>query len=242
MDTLDFKDNHTFSRRIVEDKRISISQKDDDFGFVFLGQSVLRYQVPVDIYNTINSVYESSYRKLPKANPQLVGKIEKEHSLFFDGPPNNKMHPHNLLPLDVRQWFVKKFKHYLDWNRVKGYRLHLNSVWINQMFEHEYNPVHVHQGGLFTGLSSVMILKIPESFGVEYSASEAPQNGRLQILGAASGQFSNIDYQPDMKERDFYVFPYDMRHCVYPFNGEGTRRTLAANIDVEYNPIQNRGE
>ena len=164
MDTLDFKDNHTFSRRIVEDKRISISQKDDDFGFVFLGQSVLRYQVPVDIYNTINSVYESSYRKLPKANPQLVGKIEKEHSLFFDGPPNNKMHPHNLLPLDVRQWFVKKFKHYLDWNRVKGYRLHLNSVWINQMFEHEYNPVHVHQGGLFTGLSSVMILKIPESF------------------------------------------------------------------------------
>ena len=241
MDTLDFKDNHTFSRRIVEDKRISISQKDDDFGFVFLGQSVLRYQVPVDIYNTINSVYESSYRKLPKANPQLVGKIEKEHSLFFDGPPNNKMHPHNLLPLDVRQWFVKKFKHYLDWNRVKGYRLHLNSVWINQMFEHEYNPVHVHQGGLFTGLSSVMILKIPESFGVEYSASEAPQNGRLQILGAASGQFSNIDYQPDMKERDFYVFPYDMRHCVYPFNGEGTRRTLAANMDVEYNPIQNRG-
>ena len=241
MDTLDFKDNHTFSRRIVEDKRISISQKDDDFGFVFLGQSVLRYQVPVDIYNTINSVYESSNRKLPKANPQLVGKIEKEHSLFFDGPPNNKMHPHNLLPLDVRQWFVKKFKHYLDWNRVKGYRLHLNSVWINQMFEHEYNPVHVHQGGLFTGLSSVMILKIPESFGVEYSASEAPQNGRLQILGAASGQFSNIDYQPDMKERDFYVFPYDMRHCVYPFNGEGTRRTLAANMDVEYNPIQNRG-
>ena len=109
------------------------------------------------------------------------------------------------------------------------------------MFEHEYNPVHVHQGGLFTGLSSVMILKIPESFGVEYSASEAPQNGRLQILGAASGQFSNIDYQPDMKERDFYVFPYDMRHCVYPFNGEGTRRTLAANMDVEYNPIQNRG-
>ena len=212
-----------------------------DFRVTFLGQSVLRYQVPVDIYNTINSVYESSYRKLPKANPQLVGKIEKEHSLFFDGPPNNKMHPHNLLPLDVRQWFVKKFKHYLDWNRVKGYRLHLNSVWINQMFEHEYNPVHVHQGGLFTGLSSVMILKIPESFGVEYSASEAPQNGRLQILGAASGQFSNIDYQPDMKERDFYVFPYDMRHCVYPFNGEGTRRTLAANMDVEYNPIQNRG-
>ena len=32
-----------------------------------------------------------------------------------------------------------------------------------------------------------------------------------------------------------------MRHCVYPFNGPGWRRTLAANCDVEYDPIKNRG-
>ena len=86
-----------------------------------------------------------------------------------------------------------------------------------------------------------MILKLPESFGVEYSAADTPQNGRLQILGSASGQFANIDFQPETKERDFYVFPYDMRHCVYPFNGPGMRRTLAANMDVLYNPIINRG-
>ena len=46
-----------------------------------------------------------------------------------------------------------------------------------KMFEHEYNPVHVHQGTLFTGLSSVMVLKLPQSFGVEYSSPDAPQNG-----------------------------------------------------------------
>ena len=138
-------------------------------------------------------------------------------------------------------WFVKKFKHYLSWNKVKEYEIHFNSVWVNQMFEHEYNPVHVHQGSLFTGLSSVMILKLPKSFGVEYSASDLPQNGRLQILGSSSGMFANVDYQPEIKERDFYIFPYDMRHCVYPFNGPGWRRTLAANMDVQYDPIKNRG-
>jgi hypothetical protein len=212
-----------------------------DFKVVFLGQSVLRYEVPLDIYNTINHIYESKYQELPKANPQLVGKIEKEHSLFFDGPPNNKMHPHNLLPQDVLQWFDIIFKHYLNWNKIIEYKMHLNSVWVNTMFEHEYNPVHVHQGTLFTGLSSVMILKLPKSFGVEYSAAAAPQNGKLQILGSSSGQFAHIDYQPNIKERDFYVFPYDMRHTVYPFNGPGYRRTLAANMDVEYNPIKNRG-
>ena len=206
-----------------------------------LGQTVLRYEVPLDVYDIINHIYETKYPTLPRANKQLVGKIEKEHSLFYGGEDNNKMKRHNLLSNNVLQWFEKVMAHYIDYNKIKEYNMHLNSVWVNQMFEHEYNPVHVHQGTLFTGLSSVMILKLPESFGVEYSASDAPQNGKLQILGSASGQFAAIDYQPELKERDFYVFPYDMRHTVYPFNGPGIRRSLAANMDVQYDPIRNRG-
>ena len=212
-----------------------------NFKVVPLGQTVLRYEVPLDVYNIINHIYETNFQHLPQANKQLVGKIEKEHSLFYGGEDTNKMKKHNLLPDIVRGWFEKIFKHYLDWSKIKEYRMHLNSVWVNQMFEHEYNPVHVHQGTLFTGLSSVMILKLPPSFGIEYSASDSPQNGRLQILGSASGQFANVDYQPEIKERDFYIFTYDMRHCVYPFNGPGMRRSLAANMDVDYDPIRNRG-
>ena len=212
-----------------------------DFNFVFLGQAILKYQVPLEIYEIINTIYETKYPQLLSAEKQLVGKIEKEHSLFFNGEDGHRMTRHNHLPNNVLGWFEQKFRHYLDWNKINDYNLHFNSIWVNQMFQHEYNPVHVHQGSLFTGLSSVMVLKLPESFGVEYSAPGQPQNGRLQILGSASGMFANIDYQPEIKERDFFVFPYDMRHCVYPFNGPGYRRTLAANMDVQYDPIRNRG-
>jgi len=213
----------------------------NSFNFIFLGQSVLRFKVPLDVYNIINHIYETKYPELKPANGQLVGKVEKEHSLFYSGEDTSKMTRHNHLPANVIKWFESKFNHYLEWNKVKKYHMHLNSIWVNQMFEHEYNPVHVHQGSLFTGLSSVMILNLPKSFGVEYSAADAPQNGKLQILGCASGQFANIDYQPEIEERDFFIFPYDMRHCVYPFNGPGWRRTLAANMDVDYNPITHRG-
>ena len=211
------------------------------FNVVPLGQTVLKYEVPLDLYNIINHIYETKYPELKPANKQLVGKIEKEHSLFFSGEDGPKMTKHNHLPSNVLGWFEQKFRHYLDWNKVKEYKMHLNSIWVNTMFEHEYNPVHVHQGMLYTGLSSVMILKLPKSFGVEYSSADQPQNGKLQILGASNGQFASIDYQPKTKERDFYIFPYDMRHTVYPFNGPGYRRTLAANMDVEYDPIKNRG-
>ena len=211
-----------------------------DFSFIFLGQSVLKYQVPLDVFNTINHIYETKYPELKPANKQLVGKIEKEHSLFFNGEDSSKMTKHNHLPDNVLGWFESKFRHYLEWNKIKQYDLHFNSIWVNTMFQHEYNPVHVHQGSLFTGLSSVMILKLPESYGVEYSASDKPMNGRLQIMGNSSGQFCNTDYTPDVEEGDFYIFPYDMRHSVNPFNGPGFRRTLSCNCDVDYDPRRNR--
>ena len=212
-----------------------------NFSFVFLGQSVLRYEVPLDVYNILNHIYETRRHELPPANLQLVGKIVNEHSLFFDGPPNNKMHPHNHLPQNVTQWFHKVMKHYLDWNNIIEYNMHLNSIWVNEMKANEYNPVHIHQGSLFTGLSSVMVLKLPKNTGVEYSAPGKPMNGALQILGNSSGQFCNTDYRPVLKERCFFVFPYDMRHCVYPFNSStDIRRTLSCNMDVEYDPIRNR--
>ena len=211
------------------------------FNFIFLGQSVFKYQVPLDIYVAINQIYESKFKQLKPANKQLVGKIKNEHSLFYDGDDQSKMQSHTLLPLSILKWFEECYRHYLDCNKIKQYQIHLNSIWVNEMKEHEYNPVHVHQGNLFTGLSSVMILKLPESFGVEYSSEHTPQNGKLQILGASNGQFANVDYEPGIALRDFYIFPYDMRHCVYPFNGPGYRRTLAANCDVDYNPIKNRG-
>ena len=79
-----------------------------DFNFVFLGQSVLRYKVPSQILYTINDIYEKRRHELYPANKQLVGKIKNEHSLFFDGPPNNKMQSHRHLPHDVMQWFFQK--------------------------------------------------------------------------------------------------------------------------------------
>ena len=213
-----------------------------NFNFTFLGQCIMRYETPLDIFSIINKIYEEKFNTLDPANKQLVGKIKDEHSLFYSGIDESKMNRHNHLPLNVLEWFMSMYKHYLEFNHIKDYKMDIRSIWVNEMRAHEYNPVHVHRGDLFTGLSSVMILKLPNTYGVEYSASDAPQNGKLQILGAANGQFAKIDYEPPMKLRDFYVFPYDMRHCVYPFNGTNeTRRTLAANCDVLYNPIENRG-
>jgi len=86
----------------------------------------------------------------------------------------------------------------------------------------------------------VMFLKLCD-MGPELSRPDQPMNGRLQIMGSASGQFVKSDYSPNVEERDFYLFPYDMRHCVYPHNNpNGIRRTLVVNMDIEYDPVKSR--
>ena len=212
-----------------------------NFDFCFLGQSILKYEVPLEVFVGLNELYEKNKKHLPIANKQLAGKIPDEHSLFYAGPNSKKMHQHSYISDDMLKWFYSIFKHYLDWNKTRGYNMNINSIWVNEMKAGDYNPVHIHQGRIYTGLSSVMILKLPKDMGPELARPDQPMNGQLQIMGNGAGQFSKIDFSPKMKIGAFYVFPYDMRHVVYPMtNKKARRRTLSCNVDVEYDPIASR--
>ena len=212
-----------------------------NFESIFLGQSVIKYQVPLEVVVGLNELYETQKKHLPNANKQLAGKIPDEVSLFFAGPNSEKLHQHSYVSEDVLKWFYSIFDHYLKWNRTQDYTMNINSIWVNEMKAGDYNPVHIHQGKLFTGLSSVMILKLPKDMGPEITRPDQPMNGQLQILGSAAGQFVTADYSPKMKIGDFYVFPYDMRHVVYPFtNKKAKRRTLVCNVDVDCDPVASR--
>ena len=149
----------------------------------------------------------------------------------------------NNVSTESLNWFQDQFQDYLGVVEKKSVTIRLSSVWVNEMYANEYNPIHTHSSKFSKiGLSSVMMLKLPSNYGKEYSRPDNPLNGRLQFVGNSGGQFAFTDFRPEVKVGDFYVFPYDMRHCVYPFNGTNeTRRTLAANCDIQFDPIKNRG-
>ena len=206
-----------------------------------LGQYIMHTQVPVEIFNNINSIYETRFKDLKPANKQLVGKIKNEHSLYYSGVNSDKQTSHNFLSQYVLDWFLSVYTEYLNIKRIIPMEMKISSIWVNEMRDNEYNPVHIHQGSIFTGLSSVMILKLPSHYGEEYSAGNQPCNGKLQIIGNSNGQFASTDYQPELKVGDFYIFPYDMRHTVFPFNSTNqVRRTLAANCDIRYDQVKYR--
>lgn len=206
---------------------------DDDVNFKIhsLGQFVLQFECPDDAFIAINDFYENNIEKFSDSSAYLVGKIKTEKRIFSvmsDEPLSSEV------PDVFMKWLQECFDVYLEvvGSEYPSQKI-LNSIWINDALENEYNPVHYHRTHQSTvGLSSVLMLKKPESYGEEIQNPQIPFNGRLEILSNSVNQFSCMSLRPEINEKDFYIFPYDVRHCVYPFFGSGIRRTLSANFDV----------
>ena len=208
-----------------------------------LGQTILQYETPEFILNELNKIYdEKEEKELPPANTQLSGKIKDEFILYHN-EMDNPSKSFNRVSAKTIDWFITQFIDYLHLverpSVQKSKDIRVSSMWVNEMRAGEYNPIHVHASKFSSvGLSSVMMLKFPSNYGKEYSRPDIALNGQLQFVGSAGGQFSCTDYTPNVKIGDFFIFPYDMRHVVYPFNTtKELRRTLSANADVFYNTV-----
>ena len=190
---------------------------------IHLGQKILRFEVPKELVGEINVLYEKKFPSLESYEGNLAGKIKKEHKV--DG----------ALPEGVKRYFEDRFNDYLMAVKIARFA-YPASAWINEMVEHEYNPLHLHMGKTETGLSSVLCLKRPSDYGVEIARKDDPvydTNGRLEFAGNGGGMFSYNQHKVDLEVGDLYVFPYDMKHCVYPFTGKGVRRTMSYNCDMK---------
>ena len=190
---------------------------------IHLGQKILHFDVPEGLVEEINAFYKDKFFKLESYNSNLAGKIVKEHRVD------------KALPENVKRYFEDRFNDYLMAVKVMRYASPA-SAWINEMVEHEYNPLHLHMGKTETGLSSVLCLKRPSDYGVEIARKDDPvydTNGRLELVGNGGGMFSYNQHKVDLEVGDLYVFPYDMKHCVYPFTGKGVRRTMSYNCDMK---------
>ena len=128
----------------------------------------------------------------------------------------------------------ESFQQYLNILEYSDRKPVLSNAWINEMKSGEYNPIHYHTStNSEVGLSSVLMLKRPDWYGVEASREEAPANGWLVFSGGDQAPLSMSQARVDVQVGEFYVFPYTLLHGVYPFNStDKVRRTLSYNCDL----------
>ena len=80
-----------------------------DFKFVFLGQSILRYQVPLDIYHVLNGIYETKFPELKKNELLLIGESYAGIYVFNNTFFFNSGNITKFSEVIFNEWFVKDY-------------------------------------------------------------------------------------------------------------------------------------
>ena len=186
-----------------------------------LGTMICKFTIPKQMINGINKAYDNA-KDLPAHNHRLAGKIADEFKVT------------DILTEEMKDTFLNCFRKYLETIQKPFWHCFAENAWINEMKSGEYNPMHFHTSDMTdVGLSSVLMLKRPDWYGVEASLVEKPANGWLEFTGGDQSPLAIPQMRVDAQVGEFYVFPYSLMHGVYPFNStDEVRRTMSYNCNL----------
>ena len=119
-----------------------------------------------------------------------------------------------------------------DGHQIEVLEVQLDHAWIVSQYENEYNPVHFHT---YCDLSSVLYLKVTP-FDDRSKTGNLPEykhqrDGMIEFIyktACPSGlEKGSLSFTPEPGK--LVIFPSNLLHTVYPFKGEGERRSIAFN-------------
>ena len=171
--------------------------------------------------------------KLKDCSDTLVGKVSQE--LYIDDETVlEAQESFGRFVLQYQSYSLQRNtfgKSKIDFENF-NYGIQIASAWFVRQFEHEYNPLHIHTG---CKLSCVGYLKLPEGIEKEWEEDykdHHPSHGHIQFAYGTAAGYTSTNFVIKPKVGDFYIFPAQLFHCVYPFYTKGERRSFSMNMNV----------
>ena len=143
-----------------------------------------------------------------------------------------------------RNYFDEVIKSYAEshYPNKEIERITINSAWYNYQLKNQWNPLHTHSN--FAGIqenpsiSTVGYLSIPNDMKpIEGEKEHNKFSGCIEWREGSEGMFQFATYKKTPKERDFYIFPANLEHQVYPHNSEEPRISFSFNAVIKFKPI-----
>ena len=205
-------------------------------------------KLPDELVNDLNKgcddiLKDKELSKSEDWSHQLVGQVEQE--LLIPKPIINKW----------GKWFGTQVRAYVSGyfaqfevpeqniltaskeqasQAVNRIQTNVKSAWYIRSFAGDYNPLHTHTD---CELTCVGFLKVPDLSGERRKTPHGRGPcGVLEILNN-TGSTDNLNYENDSigftpKVGNWYVFPANLRHAVYPFKTDGERRSFSINMNT----------
>ena len=132
-------------------------------------------------------------------------------------------------------------RHFKQFSAGTGFSINYNSAWIVRQFAGEFNPAHIHTE---CDLSCVGYLKLPPDIDKEWEEDykdHYPCKGHIEFLHGSSGKMHTHNFLVKPSVGDFFIFPADLIHMVYPFDSDGERRSFSMNISIQQHALDEEG-
>ena len=207
----------------------------------------LEHQMSPEIIKGLN-IYLDAERKNPKKESLscgLVGQIHQGEQLSMDFECD-ELKDFRLMVEGLGVAYLKHFVE-ISGSMIKPKHVVTDKLWSVHSYEGDYNPIHDHQTHAPMGISFTTWTKVPEQIGKTSDGKESREYNLFDSSGAVDG-FMVFTYglnqtsDPERlrptqsryvkpEEGKLLLFPSWMQHAVYPFFGEGERRTVAGNLN-----------
>ena len=207
---------------------------------------VLETQMPKDMIDSVNDYmdeYKHDKNKKSLANT-LVGQIDKGEQLLLDHN-DKRMVEYNNFICSLGVEYINHFS--ASGNSLKGPKqVQIDETWSVHSYDGDYNPIHDHGTKTLMGISTTAWTKVPPQIGAKATANSPTyslynESGHSDgCIAFQYGQVSVIDSERLKPAQSFVMtpevgklllFPSWLQHMVYPFKGEGERRTIASNLN-----------
>ena len=207
---------------------------------------VLETQMPQEMIDDVNE-YMDEYRESKHKESlakTLVGQIHKGEQLLLDHN-DKRLLEYNRFICDLGAEYINYFAR--TGNSLKcGKRVEIDETWSVHSYDGDYNPIHDHGTKTIMGISTTAWTKVPPQIGAKATANTPTyslynESGHSDgCIAFQYGQVSVIDSDRLKPAQSFVmtpevgkllIFPSWLQHMVYPFKGEGERRTIASNLN-----------
>jgi len=208
---------------------------------------VMETEMPISMVKDLNDYldeYKEDQDKKSLAD-SLVGQISQGEQLLMDNEDSRLKEYSEFvcsLGADYINFFFNNTGNKLDQPKA----IAIDETWSVHSYAGDYNPIHDHGTKTIMGISTTGWTKVPQQI-LDQPTAGSPQYSLYQSSGDCDGYIAfnygrnelmnttrlrppqSFVIKPTVGK--LLVFPSWLQHMVYPFKGEGERRTVASNLN-----------
>ena len=208
---------------------------------------VMETEMPMSMVEDLNDYLDEYVEDKNKKSlaDTLVGQIAQGEQLLMDNAdPRLKEYTNFICGLGAD--YINFYSQNTGTSLNKPKAVAVDETWSVHSYEGDYNPIHDHGNKTIMGISTTGWTKVPQQI-LDQPVAGSPNYSLYNTSGDCDGYIAFQYGRNSLMDTDrlrppqsfviqpqvgkLLVFPSWLQHMVYPFKGEGERRTIASNLN-----------